>query len=303
MLDRRFDEFLRRGGETPQFEAPPTERKFNPNHDPDDGRFTFATGHGTLAPRAGSADSAGMMNRVRIPQTSPGRPPIERRPAAATPKTADLGALSARYESSSRSNPGLVSTGKGDEGGPSYGTHQLASRTGSVAAFLASPEGQHWSREFTGLAPGSSAFSKKWRTVAARDPRAFDEAQNLYVGRTHYDGAARLIVKRTHLDIGGRSEAVGQVTYSTAIQHGPSGGAAIVTKAILQTDSQYARTDPRYESRLINEIYDIRTAFWIAKREAQLNLKQKERANTSNNVATIRLPEERSIALRLLRGK
>ena len=69
MSDRRFDEFLRRGGESPQFQDLPLESKFNPYHDPDDGRLTFAPGHGALAPRVAGAraPSTGKAIAVSVP--------------------------------------------------------------------------------------------------------------------------------------------------------------------------------------------------------------------------------------------
>ena len=41
------------------------ERKFNPYHDPDDGRFTFAPGGGTRPPRRRSGESAGTVRWVK----------------------------------------------------------------------------------------------------------------------------------------------------------------------------------------------------------------------------------------------
>lgn len=303
MIDRRFDEFLRRGGESPRFQDLPLESKFNPYHDPDDGRFTFGPGGGTLAPRDQRTESAGMMNRVRVPTAKPGRPLVVRRPAPPPARPIDHGVLSARYESAPGGNPGEVSNPKGDPGGVSYGVHQMSSRMGTVAAFLASPDGSRWSGEFSGLTPGSDAFSAKWRQVAAGEPVTFRTAQETYVTRTHYAASARSITKRTGLDIDTRSEALRQAAYSTAVQHGPSGGAAIVARAITQTDKLFPRNDPRYEASLINSVYDVRSAFWVAKRNAQLKIGLKDDAQTSNNVVTIRLPDERARALNLLRGK
>lgn len=307
MIDRRFDEFLRRGGESPQFQDLPLESKFNPYHDTDDGRFTFGPGGGALAPRERRAESPGMASRVKVPV--PGQP-TARRPApsptptpSAAPSTSNHGVLSAHYESASGGDPGRVSNPKGDPGGVSYGVHQMSSRKGTVAAFLASPDGSRWSGEFSGLAPGSDEFSRKWQQVAAREPSSFRAAQETYITRTHYTASARSIAKRTGLDIGTRSEALRQVAYSTAVHHGPSGGAAIFAKAVARTDKLFPRNDPRYEASLINGIYDVRTDFWVSKRNAELNIGLKDRARTSNNVVTNRLPDERRRALSLLGGK
>ena len=60
-------------------------------------------------------------------------------------KSHQLGALSERYESGGR-GCGTVSGGQGDPGGVSYWLHQLASKTGTVAAFLKA-EGARWAAE------------------------------------------------------------------------------------------------------------------------------------------------------------
>ena len=46
-----------------------------------------------------------------------------------------LGSLSAKFETSGR-GPGTVSTGAGDPGGVSYGSYQMASKTGTVKRFV-----------------------------------------------------------------------------------------------------------------------------------------------------------------------
>lgn len=305
MLDRRFDDFLRRGGETPQFETLPGERKFNPYHDPDDGRFTFAPGGGSLAPRVGSADSVGMANRVRNPPVGPGRPriPTQLRSATATSaRTSDHGGLSARYESAAGGNPGMVSAGTNDPGGVSYGSYQLASKTGTAAAFVASPEARGWAVEFRGLIPGSSAFSDKWRQVAVKEPKSFHLAQKSYIDRTHYGLAAKLIASRTSLDVTGRSEALRQVTYSTAVQHGANGGAGIISNAVGQIDKLYRRSDPRYDRAFINKIYDLRIERVLRLRDVLKSRKQFGKANELDNVVKNRFPDERKRALAMLPG-
>jgi LysM repeat protein len=47
----------------------------------------------------------------------------------------ELGVLSAKYETGGR-GPGIVSTGSGDPGGVSYGSYQMATKTGTVARFV-----------------------------------------------------------------------------------------------------------------------------------------------------------------------
>jgi hypothetical protein len=116
-----------------------------------------------------------------------------------------LGALSEQFESGGR-GAGAVSSGANDPGGVSYGIYQLASRTGTVAAFLRA-EGAGWAYQFGKAAPGSAAFSQVWRDVAVRDPRAFADAQHAFIERTHYRPAVAAVLKSSglDLDIGRRS--------------------------------------------------------------------------------------------------
>src|SRR5262245_57825353 len=54
-------------------------------------------------------------------------------PAASRTSPQQLGTLSRKYESNG--NPGLVSSGRGDHGGRSYGAYQFSSKTGSARDF------------------------------------------------------------------------------------------------------------------------------------------------------------------------
>ena len=93
-----------------------------------------------------------------------------------------LGALSERHESGGR-GCGTISGGQGDPGGVSYGLYQLASKTGTVAAFLKA-EGARWAAGL-GAAPGSPAFSTAWKAIAARETITFAEAQHAFIERSH----------------------------------------------------------------------------------------------------------------------
>jgi hypothetical protein len=82
-----------------------------------------------------------------------------------------LGSLSAKYESGTR-GPGTVNKytklGKGDPGGPSYGTYQIATGTGTMKNFMKWMGGHHqdMSSRFKGLAPGTESFDRAWKKLA-----------------------------------------------------------------------------------------------------------------------------------------
>jgi hypothetical protein len=215
----------------------------------------------------------------------------------------DIGALSARYEAAAKENPGAVSPGIGDPGGVSYGSYQLSSCKGTADAFVASAEARRWADQFRGLKPGTDAFSQKWRAVAAGNPTAFHAAQKAFVERTLYGVASRKVAHRTGYDLNGASEAMRQVTYSTAVQHGPTGSAAVIIEAIRRTDQKLKRNDPAYQAALINNIYDRRTEIFGAMRQRALKAVDSRSAKNHDNVIKDRFPRERADALRILAGE
>ena len=183
---------------------------------------------------------------------------LESLPDRPTSRKSELGVLSTRYEAGGR-GPGTISTGRGDKGGPSYGSYQLASRTGTLKAFLASPEFASWAADFTDLTPGKPEFNKQWRAMAARDRDAFQKAQHLFIQRTHYEPAVAAVRKELKLDLDSRSDAVRNSVWSVAVQHGRA--ATILSHAVRDTDRTMAKTDPGYDQALIDNIYGRRIAY------------------------------------------
>lgn len=152
--------------------------------------------------------------------------------ATAAPPPADepLGILSSRYEVGDR-GPGTVSSGAGDAGGASYGSYQMTSRPGggTVAAFVADPAFP-WRHRFVGLTPGSEGFTARWKALAAEAPAEFFRAQHAFVKRTHHDPLVARTAEEDRLDVRLRSNALQNVVWSTAVQHGPK--TAVLRNAI-----------------------------------------------------------------------
>jgi len=302
-LERRlFDHFLRTGVQV-DIDAlvMACERKFNPYHDPDDGRFTFAPGGGSLAARKLPGSNPSPLNRVgpKIPVLKLGSKPLPARQARPEPRNTSgpdssdqLGSLSARYETG-RLGVETVSSGRGrggvpDRGGVSYGSYQLTSQTprydvngrvfivkdgGNVARFLAA-EGKRWAVEFEGLDPGSAKFSDVWRRVARRDGDALRGAEHAWVKRNNYHPAVIAIKNATGFDIDRAPSALRDVVWSVAVQHGAGnanvrrGGAAkIITDAIKRTDLKTYRVSSQYNNKLIENIYTIRGKYWPSDHE------------------------------------
>ncbi|SRR6266536_5242348 len=128
-----------------------------------------------------------------------------------------LGKLSEQYESR---GVGTVSTGKGDAGGVSYGSWQLATTRERPQQFLQN-EGEQWAGEFGENAPGTKEFSTTWKAIAKREPGAFKNAQHAFIKRTHYDVMVNNIKNSSGFDVNSRSSVLQDVIWSTAVQHGP----------------------------------------------------------------------------------
>lgn len=214
-----------------------------------------ATAFGTTVRELALANDIGNPDTVQPGQTI-SVPPAQDKPA--------MGSLSVQYETSGR-GPGTVSTGRGDRGGVSYGSYQLASNLGRPQEFLAE-EGAQWAAEFTGQRAGTAAFSQTWRDIAAREPEAFQQAQHDYIERTHYDVQADRVQARTTVAAvdGGvavpgvvlseHSRALQNVAWSTAVQHGPN--SRIVSAAIADVRAAGIQDwAPGFDRAVIDAVY------------------------------------------------
>lgn len=179
---------------------------------------------------------------------------VNDRVASALPEGAarQLGFIAAKYESGGR-GVSTVSTGRGDHGGVSYGKHQLATKNGSMAAFLNSAQGRAYASQFAGLAPGSAAFTEKYKQVAAADEAGFAAAQQQYIVATHYNPQAQRINRQIGLDVNARGSAVQEAVMSTSVQYG--GGTNTIINALKGKD-----TSTMSDADIVNAIQDYKQA-------------------------------------------
>lgn len=209
------------------------------------------------------------------------------------PKDTSLGHLAAGPESGG--DPGAVSPGKGDHGGVSYGTYQIIKA--NVGDFL-KHEGSQWSAEFAGKTPGTTEFTKAWKDIANRDPKAFQEAQHKYIERSHYTPMVDAVRQATNVDISQHSKTLQNVVWSAAVQQGPY--SPIVTAAINKVIKKRIKPDnPDFDRRVINAIYDERGRT-NAKGQV-VHFRSSSPATQQNQIA--RFGHERLQALRELRAE
>ena len=168
----------------------------------------------------------------------------------------DLGSVAAKYESGG--SVGMVSSGKGDHGGVSYGVHQFSSKQGSAASFVkfAQNNGYQYANELANSGkPGSASFGKAWKNIAAKDPEGFKAIQHKAIQTQYYDPAVASVKKATGIDVNARSKGLQETIWSTAVQHGSGSVAKIVQRALSANSS--GKTD---DAALIKAIYAERGA-------------------------------------------
>ncbi len=124
------------------------------------------------------------------------------------------GQTSEHHETGGR-GPGTVSTGRGDHGGVSYGTYQFATNVGGASEYVARSA---YGARFTGLEPGTPAFSERWREVAAADPQGFAKDQHDFIQAKYYDVQLGRL-KDVGIDLSGRGPAVQDALWSTSVQY------------------------------------------------------------------------------------
>lgn len=249
-----------------------------------------------LSSTSSSSSSTTGSNRVGQTQT-PGEQVLTQETSTTTGDRATgadsgawkLGQTSKVYESG-KGGPGTVSTGKGDLGGVSYGTHQFASfrdQTGSAKSSSAnhSPVEQFvnnskWKNDFAGMVPGTPAFTTKWKEVAARDPVAFEQAQyERYKGEYYNKGMNN--VRASGIDLTQRGPAVKDAVWSTSVQYGVGGARKVFTRALNGKDVN-AMTDAEIISavqadKLKNVDIDFRSSSQSVKDSIKSRIKSEER--------------------------
>jgi hypothetical protein len=133
-----------------------------------------------------------------------------------------------RFFESGNNGVATISSGADDPGGVSYGTFQLSSAAGTMGAFLASPEGQPYAGNFTGLTPGTAQFNGAYNAVVNNDAQAFSAAQTAYMTRTSYNPVAQYAAD-SELDTS--DPPVREALFSQAVQHSYAGNKVIIDNA------------------------------------------------------------------------
>jgi cell wall-associated NlpC family hydrolase len=147
-----------------------------------------------------------------------------------------LGHISEKYESGGK---GAGTVGWDSTGGYSYGTYQIATKTGTMSSFmnfLKSKYPDYHSKLVAGGSPGSSGFTSAWKALAGSDEKGFGEAQRAFIGESHYKPAVSKIKQKTGIDVSTRSQAVQELAWSAGVQHGSAGAGSLFSNAGVNAD-------------------------------------------------------------------
>jgi cell wall-associated NlpC family hydrolase len=147
-----------------------------------------------------------------------------------------LGHISEKYESGGR---GAGTIGWDSTGGTSYGTYQIATKTGTMNSFmnfLKSKYPDYYAKLSAGGAPGSTGFTGAWKALASSDGQGFGEAQRAFIGESHYKPAVSKIKQKTGIDVASRSQALQEVAWSVGVQHGSGGAGSLFSNAGVTSD-------------------------------------------------------------------
>jgi hypothetical protein len=223
----------------------------------------------------------------KVPTKEAAKPPTAKPEAPAKPIStaakvgigavaigAPLGALSAQFESS---KAGPAAIGYDSTGGTSYGTYQLASKKGVVKEFLSymSNINPEWTKRLSSAGDPNTGSTKgdfpdTWKKIAAEDPKEFNKIQHDFIQLKHYQPTVNSLAKIGY-DVESQPEAIKNVVWSTAVQHGSGGASSIFKQAIKQAGGVDAKPE-----KIISNVYEIRrTKFGSSTAEVQASVNKR----------------------------
>lgn len=180
-----------------------------------------------------------------------------------------LGGMAARFESGAE---GSAAVGRDSTGGTSYGKYQIASKTGTMAAFMqylktTNPEAYaRLSAAGPADAGKDGAFAQEWKKLAGEGKLAGSEHE--FIKKTHYDVGAAGLKDKNLQDMLSKSKALQEVLWSTSVQHGGAGSAEIFNKVFKEGTTEqdlikaiYAERGTKFGSSTAQERASVQNRF------------------------------------------
>jgi hypothetical protein len=178
-----------------------------------------------------------------------------------------LGFLAAKFESGEE---GISAIGYDSKGGTSYGNYQIASRVGTMSAFLdyLASRAPDIASRLKAAGPAntggrSGKMPAEWRKIAVEDPTRFESLQSDFIRTSHFEPALQAIAAATGVAFEKLPSAYQEVLFSTAVQHGASGATRIVSQALQRVEAntlhnQQSPSARKAGEQLISQIYHLR---------------------------------------------
>ena len=213
-----------------------------------------------------------------------------------SPSTIDkaLGGSTKKYESGTR---GISAVGYDSKGGTSYGSYQIASKTGTMDNFLdyldstgkgdVAKELRSAGPSNTGKADG--AFADKWKELSASG-RLTTEDEHSFIQKTHYDPAQK---KAKDLGFNVDNPGVRDAIWSGSVQHGA------INKLLSRVASKNPNLKDMSDQDQIKAFYAERSAY---AKESGFNLDQRY-SQEQQDVLAKSMPEQTTPPSTLLSEK
>ncbi|MBX4652839.1 hypothetical protein [Klebsiella michiganensis] len=172
-----------------------------------------------------------------------------------------LGKTSERYESGGR-GPGVISSGKGDHGGVSYGMYQLSSKMRTVNKYISVSKYQDL---FEGKEPATPEFNKVWKKIAIDHKEEFAKDQHLFIEKTHYQVQIDLLASKG-LNFSHSRAAINDMIWSTSVQYGPTTG--LISRALkgkdfeTLTDAEVITIVQDYKINHVEDLFPSSPTWW-----------------------------------------
>lgn len=230
---------------------------------------------------------------LRMPVIPQGPRGLTSQPRWGQSLSENLGGLCARFESGGR---GSAAIGYDTHGGTSYGKYQVSSRQGSFDDFVRylDKHAPDIARKLKSAGPANTGgrtgdMPTMWKKIAEKEGQRFETLQENFVKERHFQPALDNILASTPLKMEHLSEALQEVIWSTAVQHGVAGATRIFRRATARLEGQEGTE--HYDKKLISQVYAIRSGQFGSS-------SPQVRAAVQN-----RFREEKMLALQLADGK
>ncbi len=213
-----------------------------------------------------------------------------------------IGSLSSKHES--LKDPSAI--GVDNAGGPSYGTYQISTKTGTMNKylnFLKSNYPEFYNELYS--AGGNAAalvktkeFVDKWKELAQNTK--FNDSQYDFMISTHYIPTVERIKNKQLLDLENRNKVLKDIIYSMSVQHRKASD--IINNALLDLQNKYGDKNVDDET-LIKALYQYRHNYVENLPEHSVpgdnRITRQEKLNILNN----RYPNELKDALEYLKNE